>query len=199
MIALPALIQQCTHEVPAGWMQAIIQTESRGNPLAINVNGGEQLAHAPQTPEQAITTATWLLQRGYSFDAGIAQINSANFRRLNLDTRTVFEPCTNIKAAAHIFAENYRQAFQTTHDPDHAVMNAISMYNTGNQNLGYANGYVRKIVDAAASNPDVIPLVRKDTAKPAQPRASSPKPEKQPPNPYDVYDKTSKPDQSKVY
>lgn len=182
-----------------GWMRAIIQNESRGNPLAINVNGSQQLAHAPQSTDQAMVTATWLLQHGYNFDAGISQVNSANFKRLNLGVKDLFDPCTNIKAAAHLFAQDYRLAYQQTRDPNRAVLNAISMYNTGSQSLGFANGYVKRIVDTAVGEPDVIPLVRKGTEKPTHPQISNPQKKQASSNPFDVYNKPSKPDQSKVY
>lgn len=196
---LPAIIAQCTQQVPAGWMRAIVQNESRGNPLAINVNGGQQLAYQPKTIDQAQATAQWLYQHGYSFDAGLAQINSANLARLGLDIKTVFDPCRNLRAAAQLFDENYRQAYAVTHNPDRAVMDAISMFNTGSRSRGYANGYVRKIVDTATKNPDVIPLTGKEKTKPKEQDTHKTEDDKAPQDPYDVYNKTSQPDHIKVY
>lgn len=194
---IPALIAQCTQQVPAGWMQAIVQNESGGNPLAINVNGSQQLAHQPEDTEQATATANWLMQHGYSFDSGLAQINSANLQRLGLDTKSVFDPCTNIRAAARLFDKNYQQAYAVTHNPNRAVMDAISMFNTGTRTLGYQNGYVRKIVDTATDNPNIIPLTGKEKQTPTPKKKASEPPA--PSDPYDVYNKASQPDHIKVY
>ncbi|HML83090.1 MAG TPA: lytic transglycosylase domain-containing protein [Thiomonas arsenitoxydans] len=196
---LPAMIAQCTQQVPTGWMKAIIQNESGGNPLAINVNGGQALAHQPESIAQAQATAAWLYQHGYSFDAGIAQINSANFKRLNLDTKTVFDPCINIKAAAIIFDQNYRQSYAVTQNPQRAVLDAISMYNTGTRTLGFSNGYVRKIVDTATSNPNIIPLTGKEKQKQTPKEGQQKQKQPAPNDPYDVYNNASQPAHMKVY
>src|SRR3546814_8363245 len=58
----------------------------------------------------AIATAKGLMRRGASFDAGLMQINSANFARLGLTPETVFDPCTNLRAGAHVLTDNYRRA-----------------------------------------------------------------------------------------
>src|SRR3546814_15029492 len=50
------------------------------------------------------------LFRSASFDAGLMQINSANFARLGLTPETVFDPCTNLRAGAHVLTDNNRRA-----------------------------------------------------------------------------------------
>jgi len=46
-----------------------------------------------------------LLAHGYNFDAGIAQVNSANFERLGLTVETALEPCANLRAAERLLKE----------------------------------------------------------------------------------------------
>src|SRR3546814_17383283 len=58
----------------------------------------------------AIATAKGLMRRGASFDAGLMQINSANFARLGLTQETVFDTCTNFSAGAHVLTDNYPRA-----------------------------------------------------------------------------------------
>lgn len=128
-------------------MAAIIETESRGNPLAINVNGTRQ--PAPQsTLAGAVATAKRYLAAGYSVDLGLGQINSRNMRRLGLTWETIFDPCTNTAALGQILTQNYQAVADGRH-PQTALRLAISLYNTGSTSRGFRNGYVAKVVSNA--------------------------------------------------
>src|SRR3546814_7647533 len=87
------------------------------------------------------------MRRGASFDAGLMQINSANFARLGLTPETVFDPCTNLRAGAHVLTDNYRRASDAGRaDPLRA---ALSEYNSGSRTRGLTNGYVGRDYAAA--------------------------------------------------
>lgn len=146
MIELAALIQQCAPSVAPTTIRAIIRTESNFNPLALNVNGNVRLASQPTSALQAISWSQWLIDRGYSVDMGLMQINSSNLSRLKLTPAQMFDPCTNIAAGARILTESYHRAAQKHGEGTQALLMAISSYNTGSFERGFRNGYVDKVM-----------------------------------------------------
>jgi type IV secretion system protein VirB1 len=141
--ALLALASQCAPSVAPETVLAIIQTESSGEPFALNVNGGRQ--PAPQgNAADAATTARRYVAAGYSVDLGLGQINSRNMRWLGLTWETVFDPCTNVAALGRVLTSNYNAVSAGRH-PQTALRVALSMYNTGSQTRGFRNGYVAKV------------------------------------------------------
>jgi type IV secretion system protein VirB1 len=149
--ALFALASQCAPIVAPETVLAIIQTESSGEPFALNVNGERQPARQNSAAE-AVATARRYVAAGYSVDLGLGQINSRNMRWLGLTWETVFDPCTNVAALARVLTTNYN-AVKAGRDPQSALRVALSMYNTGSQTRGFRNGYVAKV----ASNAGVAP------------------------------------------
>ena len=146
---LAALLQTCAPNVAPATMVAIIQVESQGDPYRIGINSGATLRRQPKSAADAIATVRSLLRRGANFDAGLMQINSANFSRLGLTPETLFDPCTNLNAGARVLGDNYGRAREAGHgDPLQA---AISEYNTGSRSRGLQNGYVGRVYAAAAA------------------------------------------------
>ena len=141
--ALLALASQCAPSVAPETVLAIIQTESRGEPFALNVNGGRQPATQINAADAAATARRYVAA-GYSVDLGLGQINSRNMRWLGLTWETVFDPCTNVAALARVLTTNYN-AVKAGRDPQSALRVALSMYNTGSQTRGFRNGYVAKV------------------------------------------------------
>jgi type IV secretion system protein VirB1 len=121
-------------------LRAIIATESRSDPLALNVNGNVQLRSRPATAAQAAAWAEWLITRGYSVDLGLMQVNSRNLATLNLTPAGAFDPCQNLRAGAAILTANYGQAARSVGPGSKALLQAISAYNTGNFHGGFRNG-----------------------------------------------------------
>ena len=103
--ALLALASQCAPSVAPETVLAIIQTESSGEPFALNVNGGRQPARQSNAVDAA-STARRFVAAGYSVDLGLGQINSRNMRWLGLTWETVFDPCTNVAALARVLTTN---------------------------------------------------------------------------------------------
>ncbi|QDQ27575.1 lytic transglycosylase domain-containing protein [Chitinimonas arctica] len=174
MIDFTPLIQQCAPQVALATMQAVIRTESGFNPLAINVNGGNRLARQPNSPAEAISWAQWLIERGYSVDVGLMQINSANLRRLGLNAADAFEPCNNLKLGAAILTDNYRRTVKQGSRGDMALLRALSAYNTGDFERGMRNGYVHAVMRASRqttspANAIAPPLLGKRSASRTKP------------------------------
>ena len=145
--AIFALAAQCAPSVAPETVLAIIQTESIGDPFALNVNGGRQPARQSNAVDAAATARRYVAA-GYSVDLGLGQINSRNMRWLGLTWETVFDPCTNVAALGRVLTANYNAA-KAGRDPQTALRVALSMYNTGSQTRGFRNGYVAKVVGNA--------------------------------------------------
>jgi type IV secretion system protein VirB1 len=145
--AFGQLALRCGPSVAPSTLASIARTESGFQPLTINDNT-TRTSGVPATGDIAIQIASKLLEAGHSVDIGIMQINSANFAKLGLTLQAAFDPCQSIAAAAVILAGDYAGA--ETHDGQQAALRvAISKYNTGDAQRGFANGYVHKVELAA--------------------------------------------------
>ena len=151
-----ALAQQCAPEVAPETLLSVVRTESRFNPLAINVNSGVKLARQPRTKAEAVRMAQTLLRTGANFDLGLGQINSKNLGWLKLSVADAFEPCANLAAAGRVLTENYAAASRRTPNPQGALRVALSLYNTGDVGRGFRNGYVGKVEASART---VVPAI----------------------------------------
>jgi type IV secretion system protein VirB1 len=145
--AILALASQCAPNVAPQTVAAIVQTESHGRLLALNVNGGTQ-PPAQINAASAAATAQRYIAAGYSVDLGLGQINSRNMRWLGLTWDNVFDPCTNVTALGRVITQNYNAAI-AGRDPQTALRIALSLYNTGSSSRGFRNGYVAKVVGNA--------------------------------------------------
>ena len=141
------LALRCGASVAPSTLASIARTESGFQPLSINDNT-TKTSGVPATRDIAIQIASRLLEAGHSVDIGIMQINSANFARLGLTLETAFDPCRSIAAAAVVLAGDY--AGGDTHEGQQAALRvALSRYNTGDAQRGFANGYVHRVELAA--------------------------------------------------
>jgi type IV secretion system protein VirB1 len=152
--ALEALVQQCAPNAAPQTVLAIVHTESRGRPWALNVNGRSTLARQPASRAEAAAWAQWLIDHGYSVDLGLMQVNSRHLARFGATPAQMLDPCFNIAAGASILTEFYSAA-RVTYGPAHdsgpvPLLAAISAYPTGNFRSGLRDGYVNRVVDAAA-------------------------------------------------
>src|SRR5690606_8108839 len=104
----------------------------------------------PRTVAAAVQTAQGLVAAGHDVDLGLGQINVRNLARLGLTLETVFEPCRNLAAAAAVLRDGYARG-RALHGPGQAALRvALSVYNTGDPQRGFANGYVARVVAHAA-------------------------------------------------
>jgi type IV secretion system protein VirB1 len=158
------IIEKCAPTVAPQTLQRIIGVESGQRPHAIGYkvtkNGTVYtLTKQPSDTKEAQAWADWLYQNGYKFDAGIAQVNSANFMRLGLTPRNVFDPCVNIGAGGKILTEFYTSASSKFGPGQTALFAAISAYQSGNFKTGFQTGYVQKVTGSPPASNSLPPLV----------------------------------------
>ncbi|MGN1291037.1 MAG: lytic transglycosylase domain-containing protein [Bradyrhizobium sp.] len=137
------LLMLCAPAIAPQTVQTVIEVESRGDPLAINVNG-MAVKLAPANAAEAATLARGYMARGHTVDLGLMQVNSANLARLGYRVEDMFEPCKNIAAGARVLSEFYATALRQYGDRQTALRAALSAYNTGNFRSGFYNGYLRR-------------------------------------------------------
>ena len=87
----------------------------------------------------------WLLKHGYTVSIGLMQVNIEVAPALNLQPKTLFEPCTNIAAAARILVLDYATQ---PHDFD-GLIRSLSLYNSGSTSTGILNGYTNSVIQSA--------------------------------------------------
>lgn len=157
------LILSCAPAFAPETIEQIIRVESSGNPLAIHVNKGK-LDRKPISVEEAVNLAESYIQKGYSVDLGLMQVNSKNVVRLGYSIKDMFEPCKNIAAGVRVLSEFYARA-KPKHDNDKAALwAALSAYNTGNFINGFSNGYVAKYGIGVPVELERVPAINPYTA-----------------------------------
>lgn len=192
MIALPSLIQHCVPNIAQAAMTAIVQVESKGNPLAINLNKGYKLQFQPQSKAQAQKWIEYLNKHDYNFDIGLAQVNIKNVNKSDYKATDLLDPCTNLKLGSSILIKNYTTALPSSKSPDEAWQKAVSAYNTGNFHNGFTNGYVGRVYASANetelalndNSPDIPLIIDKHTEKDKTKAPSVSSTADIPPNPY---------------
>ena len=174
LAAFATLAATCAPSVAPETLAAIARTESGFNAHAINLNGSGGGTQPVGSREEAIALATELIVvRGRSVDLGLMQVNSTNLGRLGLSITDAFEPCRSLEAGARVLAEGYTAAAHGEADPQRALRVALSRYNTGHPERGFANGYVGR-VEASAER--VVPAIRLRGEASANPTPPSPPP-----------------------
>ena len=150
VIGLSTLFGTCGPEVHPSTTQAIIEVESKGNPLAIHDND-TGVSYTPSTRTQALEIATKLLSRRHSIDIGLMQVNSWHLRKKKIDCESLFDPCFNIKTGTEILAAFYRKHREKSPSdpPDLTLLKSLSSYNTGTPYKG--TRYITKILKKARS------------------------------------------------
>ncbi len=150
------LAASCAPHVAVETLAAVARTESGFDPLAIHDNTSGRTFH-PATREEAIALATELIViERHSIDSGIMQINNFNFPSLGMTITYAFDPCRSMAGADKVLVRGYVAPAPGT-DPQPALYQALSRYNTGDPGRGMANGYVRRV---QASAEVVVPAIR---------------------------------------
>ena len=166
-LVVTALAASCSPSVASPTLAAVAKVESGFDPLAIGVNGTTRQQLHPANLADAISTATRLLKAGRNIDLGLAQINSDNLGRLGLSVGRAFDACANLEASGRVLLTAYAGAPARGDGTGLAVLQALSVYNTGRADRGFRNGYVAKVATAAAALPN-LPLAA-PPARPAPP------------------------------
>lgn len=148
---LIALALACAPLIHPQTSRALIQVESAANANAIGVVGG-QLTRQPRTRAEAIATARMLIEGGWNFSIGLAQINVHNLARLGLTIEQAFEPCPNLRSMQTILLECHgRASTPNSSRPQHQLHRALSCYYSNNFTTGFLHGYVARVQRAAIS------------------------------------------------
>jgi len=142
------LAARCAPTVATATLRAIATVESSLNPYAIGLVGGT-LRRQPTLLLEGLATATALQKGNARFSAGLVQIYVGNWPAYGLTPETVFEPCSNLRAAAAILGGCYQRATAASDHPQLALRKAISCYYSNNFSTGFSDGYVQKVVAAA--------------------------------------------------
>lgn len=145
-----ALLQACAPTVAPSTLARVIQVESQGNPLAINVNG-VALEQKPRNAAEAAALARRYIAAGYSVDLGLMQVNSRNLERLGLTVPAMLDPCENLAAGALVLTDFFLSAAPRYRKPQAALQAALSAYNTGSFRRGFENGYVARYLKGPAT------------------------------------------------
>lgn len=153
----------CAPGVDPQTLLAVVKVESGFEPLAIGVNGRPAKRLRPASREEAVGAASRRIAAGENLDLGLGQINSRQLQRLGLSLHDVFDPCANLAASARILVEGYNRSRRLGTYEQRAVREALSLYNTGDRERGFRNGYVAKVVQAAGQ----LAPVSRDAARPA--------------------------------
>ena len=167
-----AAVLACAINVAPTTMAAIVRVESGGDALALHVNHltGPQ-PHAA-TVQEAASIVRRYIAAGYTVDIGYSQLNSANLARLGYTVEDALDGCKNIAAGGAILSGFYGKAVQRFGEGQRALMAALSGYNTGDLQRGFANGYVgRYYIDAALPVPS--PAIARALTWPAVTPAAS--------------------------
>lgn len=153
VLLAPSLAFPGDREVAPETVDAVIQVESGGNPLAVNVNGLPRSLRIPKPSnlDEAAQIAEAFIEAGYTVDMGLMQINSRNLGPLGLSVRSVFDPHINMRAGCSILAGNYDRAVGRFGAGQQALLAALSAYNTGNFSDGFRNGYIRRYFSGRTS------------------------------------------------
>lgn len=150
------LAASCAPSVHVDTLAAVARTESGFRANAIHDNT-ERRSYSPRSRAEAIAIATELVGvRRHSVDLGLMQINSANLPALGMTVEDAFDPCRSVAAGARVLVAGFRPP-AAGEDPQPALLQALSRYNTGHPLRGFANGYVAKV---QASARQVVPAIR---------------------------------------
>lgn len=150
LTALLGLAQACAPAVAPQTLLSVVQAESGRDPFVVSVNAPRRQTYRPTTAAAATALAARLIGAGANLDLGLGQINSRNLAWLGLTPAQAFDPCRNLAASARVLEAGYRRAAPGEGGPQTALRAALSAYNTGDPRRGLRNGYVARVVAAAA-------------------------------------------------
>jgi type IV secretion system protein VirB1 len=139
---------QCAPQVSVATLRAMATVESGMNPYAIGIVNG-RLARQPKNISEAVSTVAELKKNNVRFSAGLIQIYSQNWSRLNINSETVFDVCSNMQAAQSILVDCFRRTAKSSNNDQLRLRSALSCYYSNNFVTGYQHGYVQRVVATA--------------------------------------------------
>ncbi len=185
------LMMACAPNVAPATIEKIIQVESEGDPLALNVNvksvierdeKGQPIMVTAEdgqlkpkrrkvvfkwpmevkTKQDAVTVAYAAIAAGFNVDLSYMQVNSNNLSALGYSVEDMFDDCKNLAAGASVLSAFYARALKQNPEPQTALRAALSAYNTGDFEKGYLNGYLARY--GIGRSPVSVPAINSYTA-----------------------------------
>ena len=141
------LAAHCAPSVPEWVLRGVARTESNLRPWILHDNTAHLGANPPSLVAAEAEATAWI-GAGHSVDLGLMQINSRNLSALGMSVSNALDPCASLAAGAAVLRAAYggrpvgtgRQA---------ALLQALSVYNTGTPLRGIMNGYARAVMHNA--------------------------------------------------
>ncbi|EME4608251.1 lytic transglycosylase domain-containing protein [Escherichia coli] len=155
------MMATCAPNVSPVTLEKIIQVESGGSPLALNINPKWITVKNPDgttekkrkyfkkpiavnSVQDAVTVTYAAMAAGHSVDMGYMQVNSSNLSSLGYSVEDMFDACKNLKAGSRILTAFYSKALPDYPNEQSALRAALSAYNTGDFYKGFINGYLAR-------------------------------------------------------
>jgi type IV secretion system protein VirB1 len=165
---MASLMSRCAPKVHIETLGAIVRTESSGHTFVLSDDGPRDLPWEkrknmvrslyPSTAAEASALARSLIDSGHLVGIGLTQVSSQHLARFGVSVEQLLDPCTNLAVGGRILSDLFGKAKASPKYPDEqlALGAAISAFNTGNFEDGFANGYVRKVlINAGARMPEL--------------------------------------------
>ena len=162
---LAPLLVRCVPTVHPTTMGSLIRAESGGRIYALSDDGPSGLpwsdrkkmirSYKPQSEDEAVQIAERLIAAGHMVGIGLTQISNRHLARMGLSVKEAFDPCRNVRAGGQVLSEFYAGAQKIYKNDRASLLAAISAYNTGNFQNGFANGYVRTVLAGGDRLPEL--------------------------------------------
>lgn len=160
-VDIATLGQKCVPEAPLSTLNAIVRVESGGNQSAMQIDfpktllkrwhlpaGTVALKRQPANAQEALAWLRYFESYGIYVDLGLMQVSSYEAKRRKIDSGSLLDPCTNLRAGWQILEDAYSIEVATYGPGQTALQHALSRYNTGNTARGFDNGYVLRVLAA---------------------------------------------------
>lgn len=108
LTAFIALAERCAAGTDPKSLSAIVRQASGYEPLALQFDGapGGTVKLQASDRSEAIQLASELVVAGHRVRVGLAGLDTRDIERLGLSLADAFEPCSHVKAAARLLAED---------------------------------------------------------------------------------------------
>lgn len=149
---------RCAPGAPPDTLLAIARTESGLHPNAISINRPRSsakyagyrdaeiiLSRQPQNKMEATRWVRWLAAHHLTVSIGLMQVNAETASRFSVSAEQLFDPCINLRVGAAILIAAYSDLARDMGEGFAALDAALSLYNTGDSEAGFRNGYVANV------------------------------------------------------
>jgi type IV secretion system protein VirB1 len=158
MVMAPADFDRCGSTVAPVLMQALVRTESGGQPLAIGMDRTGGGVRQPQTLAEAVATAKKLAADGKQFSVGLAQVHVSNVRMFGMSWEQAFDACQNLAVGQKILWNFFHRARAAGYSGVTAIWAALRGYNSGDVRATISDEYANRIFAYMSTAPASVQL-----------------------------------------